>query len=341
MFIKLILTFWVYLFGYLLYDLDRKELFMSPEQAKTALNYGKFIALDTESTGFQPNDKFSFLLEIGAVKSINGKIVDRFDELINPGMKIPKKIQQLTNITDDMVKDKDSFVEVLARFRKWCDTDNFIFVMHNATHDLKFLNFFGEKCGIKFDNPYIDTQPLAKNLLKGGYWNKVNSRVKENYKLATLGLFFGLDDPSHHRADNDAELTMNVFYKLRQLAFKKESMLYLKQDWKFPKNKLRVSKDNDEVSDKPTQKVKILYASPWDKKKRLYVCMVTKCSDEDKYATVYYDFDYNCWGIKDSGFPITSFKVIEDEMKKAYATETMSYENFAERKHFNDVFLSF
>ena len=303
---------------------------MNISDAKTALSYGKYIALDTESTGFQPNKNYSLLLEIGAVKYENGVIVDRFDELVNPGIKIPKKIVELTGISNEMVKGKDSYIEVLTRFRKWCDTDKYIFIMHNATHDLRFLEYFGEKCGVSFNEPYIDTYPLAKDILGNGYWYKINSRINENYKLSTLALFYGIKDENHHRAINDAEVTMQVFQKLKQTAFKKEPSLYIKQYWQYPlKKEIPLEKN----------KIKIISVCPWDKKKRIYVNLSQIKNNEELYSTIFYDFEYSCWGIKQTGFPVASFKEIENVIKKEYQTGRMIYENFYEKKYFSSCFV--
>lgn len=301
------------------------EQIMSPEQAKTALSYKKYIVLDTESTGFQPNDTFSFLLEIGAVKVVNDEIVDRFDEFINPGISIPRKIQQLTGITNQMVSDKPPYNEVLARFRKWCDTDEFIFIMHNATHDLTFLKYFGDKCGIKFDDPTIDTQILAKHLLQGGYWNIISTGIKENYKLSSLAILFNVKDKNHHRADNDAEVTYEVFSNLRKVAFKRQNDLFCFQCYKYP--------SKEKVEEKPKSEVKIVSICPWDKRERLYIQLKKREGLEDKFATVFYDFEYSNWKIKEAGFPIPSFEPIETKIKGLYKTQEMKFCNFPDKKY--------
>lgn len=305
---------------------------MSPEEAKTALTYGKYIALDTESTGLQPNDAHSLLLEIGAVKVVNGQIVDRFNELINPGIKIKQNFSDLTGITNDLVQDKDSYASVLARFREWCDTDKFIFVMHNAPHDVKFLNHFGEKCGVSFNDPCIDTQTLGRNILRNGYWQKINSRVTERYSLASLGVLFSLSDENHHRALNDAELTWGVFDHLRKIAFKKEPLLCYKQDWKYP-----VLQSQNIPS---PEQIKLISICPWEKKKRIYVNLSAKSNSENLFTTVFYDFAFKCWGIKENGFPIKSFKEIENAVKNIYKIEDLRYESFSERKYLNSYFLN-
>ena len=298
---------------------------MNAEEAKTALSYGKYIALDTESTNFQPNDNYGMLLEIGAVKVINGQIVDRFDKLINPGISISKRIQDLTGITNEMVKNEPSYIEVLTEFRKWCDTDEFVLIMHNAPHDLKFLNYFGKKCGISFENdPFIDTQPLAKNILHGDFWKNYNSRIKENYKLSSLAIFFGIDDKNHHRADNDAEVTYKVFEKLKQVAFKRQKDLVYYQLFKYPVKSENKTKTKD---------VKVVSICPWDKKERIYIKLATKKADEDVYATVFYDFEYNNWKIKEAGFSISSFTELERKVKELYKTTEMQFKNFKDKKY--------
>lgn len=302
----------------------KSEQILTVEQAKTALNYKKFIALDTESTGFQPNDTYCFLTEIGAVKIINGTIVDRFDELINPGISIPKKIQELTGITNEMVANKDNYIEVLTRFRKWCDTDDFIFIMHNANHDLSFLNFFGKKCGISFDEPTIDTQPLARALLHGDYWKTISKRINESYKLASLAILFNIPDKNHHRADNDAEITYEIFSKLREIAFKRQNDLIYYQLFKYPEKK------NIENSSEK-QQAKIVSICPWNKKERIYIKLSKEKDGDVSYGTIFYDFYYKNWKIKETGFPIKSFASIERKVKDLYKTEEMNFQNFQQR----------
>ena len=73
-----------------------------------------FVVFDLETTGFSnKNDKIT---EIGAVKVKNFEIVDRFNELINPEKDISYKVQELTGITNDLIKDKPTIEEILPRF---------------------------------------------------------------------------------------------------------------------------------------------------------------------------------------------------------------------------------
>lgn len=68
--------------------------------------------------------------------------------------------------------------------------------------------------------------------------------------------------------------------------------------------------------------------------------MSTKKSNEEIFCTAYYDFTFSCWGIKETGFPIPSFKKIEDKIKSLYNTEELTYELFDGKKYFNSCYLN-
>ena len=65
-----------------------------------------YVVFDLETTGFNAGGADS-IIEIGATKIKDGQIIDSFDELIDPGRKLPKKITELTNITDDTASNEN------------------------------------------------------------------------------------------------------------------------------------------------------------------------------------------------------------------------------------------
>lgn len=296
---------------------------MTTEEMLSTMFYNKFIILDTESTGFQPNNTYSKLLEIGAVKVENGIIVDRFDRLINPGVKISKKISELTGITDKMVAECGDIPTTLKEFREWCG-EGYVLVGHNISHDLRFLTFFGDMCGIKFNEPCIDTQKIAKRLLSKGVWKTINSRIKENYKLSSLAILYGIPDQNHHRADNDAEVTWEVLKCLKKTALKENPHL-IYNNWIYP----------EIVTEKFNHPISILSASPWDKGERLYINLSSYFDNEEHFSYIYYDFKNHTWGIKANSFPIP-FERVEKFISDVYANKLEIYEDFRSKKYFKD-----
>ncbi len=166
----------------------------------------EYVVFDTETTGFTPfSDQ---MIEIGAVKIKNGIITDRFDELINPYRKLPNKIVELTNITDEMLRDKDSEENVTKRFLDF--VGNLPMVAHNAKFDIGFISAAMNKYNLgEFKNTVLDTMGMARSLYPN--W--------KNHKLSTLvkNLEVPWDEDSHHRADYDSEGTAIGFYKMAKV----------------------------------------------------------------------------------------------------------------------------
>lgn len=184
-------------------------VFNENENIPEPLNDKTFVVFDLETTGFQPQiDK---ILEIGAVKIINGKIVETFSTLLNPQMPIPANIIQLTGINDDMVKDKPLFAEVCGDFYKF--TNGAYLVAHNISFDYPFLDYYARPCGYLFNNNLIDTLVLAKNFFKD---KPSKARPKDN-SLETLAKFFDFKSGDFHRAMFDSLITSKLFIKFLTL----------------------------------------------------------------------------------------------------------------------------
>ena len=118
-----------------------------------------YVVFDLETTGLYPNSGDT-IIEIGAVKISNGNIVDRFDELINPGRDLNEEIIKITGIDNEMLKDKRSEEEVLKDFMKW--VGDIPMVAHNAKFDISFV----ENAFLKYNlgnlkNVVIDTLGLS------------------------------------------------------------------------------------------------------------------------------------------------------------------------------------
>ena len=170
----------------------------------TKLKGTTFVVFDTETTGFNAAGGDQ-MIEIGAVKIKDGEIVDRFDELIDPGYHIPDKITELTCITDEMVKGKPNEEEVTKKFLEWASDAPM--VAHNAKFDISFIESAMRKYNLgEFENTVIDTLELSRTLDQGFARHSLSALVKR-YNVPW-------DEDAHHRADYDAEGTALVFHKM-------------------------------------------------------------------------------------------------------------------------------
>ena len=165
-----------------------------------------YVVFDFETTGFNAGGGDT-IIEIGAVKIHNGEIIDRFNELINPGRKLPLKITEVTNITDEMLVGKDNEENAIKRFIDWFE--DYPMVAHNAKFDVSFLEMCYQKYNLgEFKNTVIDTLELSR-ILDNNYARHNLTALVKRYDVPW-------DEDSHHRADYDAEGTALVFHKMMQ-----------------------------------------------------------------------------------------------------------------------------
>ncbi|MDO8054719.1 exonuclease domain-containing protein, partial [Candidatus Phytoplasma australasiaticum] len=180
-------------------------------------NYN-YVVLDIETTGFsKTRDR---IISIAAVKIKNGKIVQYFNELINPGkdIKINDSIQELTNISNEILSKKPHIKEIFPNFLDFItDFSDCALVAHNASFDIEFLQEVSKKIGLFWPVlPIIDTLALAQkhfnNLLKFFSLEKIVKSFK--IKLDSEG--------QYHNALFDAKATAFVFLKMLEILEKQQ-----------------------------------------------------------------------------------------------------------------------
>jgi len=163
-----------------------------------------FVVFDFETTGFNAGGADS-IIEIGAVKIKDGMIIEKYDELINPGRPLPQKIIDVTNITDAMLEGKDNEENAIKRFIEWFG--DCPMVAHNAKFDVSFLEMAYKKYNLgTFKNPVIDTLELSRTM-DNTYARHSLSALVKRYEVPW-------DENAHHRGDYDAEGTALVFHKM-------------------------------------------------------------------------------------------------------------------------------
>lgn len=168
------------------------------------------VVVDIETTGFNP--EWNELLEIGAVKIVNGVVTETFTRLVRPTRPVPYKIEQLTGITEEMVKDAPPPGEVLTEFMTF--VGDAVFVAHNAQFDYGFLRAKLKKhLQVEFNPPVADTLALSRAL-----WPHLKS-----HRLDMLAKELGIIQEQHHRAGDDALTAWQILEKA--LALCKEQSL--------------------------------------------------------------------------------------------------------------------
>jgi DNA polymerase-3 subunit epsilon len=161
----------------------------------------RFIAFDLETTGTVPG--VDNIVEIGAVRFIDGRPEAIFATLIDPLRSIPPGATAVNGITDDMVKGKPTIDTILEPFAEFCGDDHI--VAHNASFDAQFLT-----ADIKrFEHPaprgiILDTLPLSRKVFPG----------LPNYKLGTLVQHLKINSTGFHRAEEDASYCGHVFMNI-------------------------------------------------------------------------------------------------------------------------------
>ena len=156
-----------------------------------------YVVFDIETTGFNSvNDR---IIEIGAVRVVEGEIKETFSEFVNPERPIPYKITQLTTITDDMVKDAGTIEEILPQFLKFCEGS--VLVAHNAGFDTGFIRENAKRLNLPYDHTVVDTLGLARCLM--GHLGK--------FTLDNICKHLNIILETHHRAVDDATATGKIF----------------------------------------------------------------------------------------------------------------------------------
>jgi len=180
------------------------EILIINKDSDIPLQGTEYVVFDTETTGFNATAGDQ-MIEIGAVKIKDGQITDKFDELINPHRSLREEITNLTNITDDMLKDKDTEENVTKRFKDWIG--DLPMVAQNARFDISFIDSAYAKYNLgEFKNVVIDTMEISKAL-------NVDAK-RHNLSVLTKRYNIEFDETGHHRADYDAEATALVFHKM-------------------------------------------------------------------------------------------------------------------------------
>ena len=185
------------------------EAYLVPDKERSVKNPkgqniddATYCVLDLETTGISIT--VEKITEIGIMKVKNGEVIDEFECFVNPEKPIPQRVVEVTNITDEMVKDAETIDKVFPKVLEFLGDS--IIVAHNANFDVGFLKHTAKQLGYEFNYTYIDTLPLAKDLFPD----------LKKYKLGKIADSLGIEVDVAHRALADVDTTVKVFNVMLQ-----------------------------------------------------------------------------------------------------------------------------
>ncbi|WP_068858175.1 3'-5' exonuclease [Perlucidibaca aquatica] len=163
----------------------------------------RYAVIDFETNGLMP-DQGGRALEVAAVLLQDGQIVDSWQSLMNPGVRVPRFITSLTGITPMMIRGAPAPERVMAEIAEF--VGDAILVAHNASFDRKFWQHELSRIDLAHQHEFLCTVLIARRLYP---W-------ASNHKLATLVDLHNIPvDGRHHRALADASMTAHLFLRMQ------------------------------------------------------------------------------------------------------------------------------
>ncbi|MDD3397620.1 MAG: exonuclease domain-containing protein [Clostridia bacterium] len=165
------------------------------------INNKTFVVYDVETTGIDAEN--CELIEIGAIKIVDGIYTEKFQTLIKPKEKISSFITEITSITNEMVENAPTAENAIRDF--YLFSKGAILAGYNVNFDMKFVEKVAGEIGLKFENEVQDVLICVRQKMSA-----------YNYKLKTIVNLLGIKLVDAHRAFNDAFATAEVLLKLNQ-----------------------------------------------------------------------------------------------------------------------------
>ena len=123
----------------------------------------EYVSLDLETTGLEP--KRDRIIEIGAAKIRDGQVQETYSLLVDPRVKIPERITDLTGISDQMVEGQPFVEEAVTGLLEFCE--ELPLLGHNLMFDYSFVKHSAVNMGLPFEKQGMDTLKIARVLPPG------------------------------------------------------------------------------------------------------------------------------------------------------------------------------
>lgn len=164
-----------------------------------------YVCLDLETTGLDA--KKNKIIEIGAVKVVDGRMAGEMETFVNPGIKLEERIVELTGIRDEQLAGAPEIGEILPNLLAFIGED--VLLGHSVLFDYSFVKKAAVNQKLSFEKKGIDTLKIARKFLPD----------LESRSLGFLCSHFAIEH-SAHRALADAKATVALYEKLAELFYK-------------------------------------------------------------------------------------------------------------------------
>jgi DNA polymerase III subunit epsilon len=167
-----------------------------------------FVVIDFETTGLSPAQG-ARPTEVAAICVRDGRIHEHYQSLMNPGIRIPAMIEELTGISNAMVRTAPPVGTVMNALAEF--VGHHPLVAHNAAFDKKFWDAELQRLSVRREQQFICSLLLARRIYPS----------VQSYKLSALATSLALPGAQrYHRALADAEVTAHLLlhmqHELRQ-----------------------------------------------------------------------------------------------------------------------------
>lgn len=177
-----------------------------------------YVSIDLETTGLNP--KLDKIIEIGAVRVVDGEPTERFATFVNPGRKLEERIIELTGIHDEDLQDAPTIEEVLPSLMEFLGDS--VLLGHSILFDYSFLKKAAVNQKLSFEKQAIDTLKIARRFLT----------ELEHRSLDYLCEYYKIPHQAH-RALADAEATSQLYHRLVEQFYEQEQELFLPKQLQY------------------------------------------------------------------------------------------------------------
>lgn len=192
---------------------ERRSIMERLYKGKSLTNFvNDYTIIDIETTGLSP--EYDDIIELAAIKVRDNKVVETYQQLVNPGYDIDEYIEKITGITNEMLSNQPNLNFVIDSYINFLSDD--ILIGHNINFDINFIyDKLIELRNTVLSNSYVDTMRFARKLCK----------ELKHHRLRDLIKSFDLDVDCQHRALADCKTTYLIYNHLEKIALKQYSSL--------------------------------------------------------------------------------------------------------------------